>query len=977
VSEQIYRVQGPDGQIYRLKGPRGASESQIIGALQGMLAEQQLTSPEVDAPLTTDLEDREALKQSILEELGVAQQQDDSAFVGGVKSGIDIVQEATGSTLEGIGRITGAEGLEEYGAEVAERNRLEAQSRAKGEGALGYYAQVLGEQVPQLAIGAAGLGIAALAAPAVVVGAVPAFLIAAGTAALTQIPLFYGLNRQRQKEAIDQGLRTEVNEGAAFFSSIPQAALEGIADKLLFGRFITPKMLQGGGLFTRGVKTGLGTGATRVGGIAYRGAAGAAAGAVAEVPTEIGQQVIERFQAGLDLFSDEAISEYVEAGRAAALVGGTVRGATNILQGDATIGDDERTVDELESNELRRLEKQKRKADKELADKLQKFTGIITPETEPIDATQERMRERDEAAIDKRFFPDEPIETVNKKLAEKQAEEQAKDAIAKFTLTTKKGVTPIETKGTIDDASIDTARIGVGVQDDKTGDVGKKTATGPVSAEGTRTLETEGVEKDKSTVRDVDARKVRDDSALVYADLTREEKAEFTKAPLGQKDAKLIEIAERRAKITEPEPTVKKATTPKQVKVEEPMAAPGPTDLINTTKTISNLKIEQKNLSEQIKKAKPEDKIELQSKLSQLDNYLKTSEARVRETQEAKKFKAPETKPNVYTQADIDKAKAAYPITLEQIKNTKNDIERANLSGQRVKAMSDLQSKLGEPKGAKPLEAFLEETKVVPAVVKGKKKIITKGKPVPLAESVQEVDARIETTKKLKGGDDTAKLSSKIISAVEGVEVGAIDARIKERKTRQKADSIIARTAQFFNTPETTPRIKTLKDFTRKYGDDMEGLGTPVQKSKLLQNKINTLDKNIEAQEKEIETTKKQTEGKNLTERQKDEAQLDLRRINTLKQNLNEAKKQLEFEKKEAETLEADPLTAKDIDKVTQLIGKKLPERVPSKDPKKKSDVNYEKKVQEFFSRTPSVLERLLSAAQDIAISPPTMLFRS
>ena len=1051
MSEQIYRVQGPDGQIYRLKGPRGASESQIIGALQGILAEQQLipstTTPEVDTPLTTDLEDREALKQSILEELGVAQQQDDSAFVGGVKSGIDVIQQATGSTLEGIGRITGAEGLEEYGAEVAERNRLEAQSRARGEGALGYYAQVLGEQAPQLAIGAAGLGIAALAAPAAVVGAVPAFIIAAGAAALTQIPLFYGLNRERQKEAIDQGLRTEVNEGAAFFSSIPQAALEGIADKLLFGKFITPKMLRGGGLFTRAVK-------------------GVGVGAVAEVPTEIGQQVIERAQAGLDLFSDEAISEYVEAGRAAALVGGTVRGATNILQGDATIGDDERTVDELESNELRRLEKQKRKADKELADELQKFTGIITPETEPIDVTQKRMRERDEAAIDKMFFPDDPIEgkTDEDSLAkdvtdlttelERVRKEQIKAEGAKakaekelLAYTTEEGVTtiPVGEKNAI----IDTAGARVGVQDDTKSDVVEETEEELVDPKRIRASETEGVEEDKSVTGGVDDREVGDDSALNTDTLSPEETVvAYVNDERTGRDTVVKKIEEspelsKRAVTGLPEgdtiPVYRfiaydKKTKPKQEKLVSASLTPKGSAAFVKLATQSTMEATKNRVGDfqrvirydvprkDIKAYMPALSDSLEQKhnkkvkelgigkatpsSSEVKNPVDRAKNLIKEQQEVlvdvsnlkgRVLKTPRTgavdfnlrmestitnrirDEEIKTPEDFNQSQPGYlasgrmDATLEEETKARQDLIDEVRSFYNLDQKKPTEKK--EPAVTsvypKPLKSLLKETKVVPAVVKGKKKIITKGKPVPLAESVQEVDARTETTKKLKGGDDTAKLSSKIISAVEGVEVGAIDARIKERKTRQKADSIIARTAQFFNTPETTPRIKTLKDFTRKYGDDMEGLGTPVQKSRLLQNKINTLNKNIEVQEKEI--AKKQTEGKNLTERQKDEAQLDLRRIKTLKQNLNETKKQLEFEKKEAETLEADPLTAKDIDKVTQLIGKKLPERVPSKDPKKKSDVNYEKKVQEFFSRTPSVLERLLSAAQDIALSPPTI----
>ena len=117
--------------------------------------------------------------------------------------------------------------------------------------------------------------------------------IGAAGAAVSQIPLFYGWNREDQKEAVKQGIIPEVSEGAAFLTAIPQAALEGIADKLLpgGGKFITK---AGAGLFTRL-------------------AAGAGTGIVTEVPTEGGQQVLSRLQAGRSLSDDEAMSEYLDA----------------------------------------------------------------------------------------------------------------------------------------------------------------------------------------------------------------------------------------------------------------------------------------------------------------------------------------------------------------------------------------------------------------------------------------------------------------------------------------------------------------------------------------------------------------------------------------------------------------------------------------------------------------------------------------
>jgi hypothetical protein len=54
--------------------------------------------------------------------------------------------------------------------------------------------------------------------------------------------------------------------------------------------------------------------------------AGGAARGLVEIPTEVAQQVLERAQAGLDLFSPDAISEYGEAAYQAGLVGPTVGG---------------------------------------------------------------------------------------------------------------------------------------------------------------------------------------------------------------------------------------------------------------------------------------------------------------------------------------------------------------------------------------------------------------------------------------------------------------------------------------------------------------------------------------------------------------------------------------------------------------------------------------------------------------------------
>jgi len=234
-----------------------------------------------------------------------------------LKSSFDLTGEGVGSAIEGVGSVLGLEGVEEYGADMALENEAQLQRAEKfrtrrqdvtglGTGA-SYFGETLAESSVPMGI---GIGTGALAG-ALVGGGVPGALIGAGAAALSQLPLFYGWNRQRQKEAVEQGLKPEISEGAAFLTAIPQAVAEGIVDRLLVGGFFAKPAMKQGGILTR-----IGKGSVR--------------GAAAEVPTEIGQQVLERAQAGLSLDNDEAISEYIDAGVAAGMLGGTIGGVGNV-----------------------------------------------------------------------------------------------------------------------------------------------------------------------------------------------------------------------------------------------------------------------------------------------------------------------------------------------------------------------------------------------------------------------------------------------------------------------------------------------------------------------------------------------------------------------------------------------------------------------------------------------------------------------
>ena len=252
-----------------------------------------------------------------------------TALGRGASVGIDVLQQMYGSALEGIGKVTGIEGLRDYGASVVETNEQQIAEKQQdftrredigkdgsyvGD-AFSFYGETLGQNLPQLgtSIGAGLIGQAAIPIPGVgfVVGALAA-----------NLPFFYGSHRERQKEAVEQGIRTELDEGTAALYAIPAAALDTVVDKFL----IALKPLGLG--FSKSAIS------PNVGGLFSRAAKGAGAGAAVEVPTELGQQVIERFQAGLPIDDDEAMKEYVDVAIASGLVGGTVRATTSAITGD-------------------------------------------------------------------------------------------------------------------------------------------------------------------------------------------------------------------------------------------------------------------------------------------------------------------------------------------------------------------------------------------------------------------------------------------------------------------------------------------------------------------------------------------------------------------------------------------------------------------------------------------------------------------
>jgi len=158
--------------------------------------------------------------------------------------------------------------------------------------------------------------------------------IVGGAAALS--PQFLGFNIERQvQEQIDQGVapeNTEIDYELARNAALLQGGIESVGQAIVLGKGLVRSIVGGnkGRTFSATDTNKLIRASER----SLLGAAGAggARGTAAEVPVEVAQQVIERYQAGIEVSSDEAFAEYGEAAFIAATVGGTLGGAGGVSE---------------------------------------------------------------------------------------------------------------------------------------------------------------------------------------------------------------------------------------------------------------------------------------------------------------------------------------------------------------------------------------------------------------------------------------------------------------------------------------------------------------------------------------------------------------------------------------------------------------------------------------------------------------------
>jgi len=215
----------------------------------------------------------------------------------------------------------------------------------------------------------------------------PQLKVAAGLIGSLIVPFLSmsGNNMQRKaEEDIKAGREVDVNELKAYGTGLVQAGIERVGLGLsgvtkAMGMSIPQLMKQGGTKATEKLakeslaKTiGLGTGRL----------------AAAEGATEVTQQMLERYYAGLPLTDEEAKKEYIEAAYAAALLGPTVGIGSRVKsKGEAQerFIENEAKKQEREQKKQALLEKDKRDSDRERVD----------PDRQPIEIGEDTQEDVD------------------------------------------------------------------------------------------------------------------------------------------------------------------------------------------------------------------------------------------------------------------------------------------------------------------------------------------------------------------------------------------------------------------------------------------------------------------------------------------------------------------------------------------------------------------------------------------------------
>jgi len=295
----IYEITAPDGKTYEIEGPPGASRQDVISAI---IARNPLAAQPPAPP-----------KEGIM-----------AALTGGVKrfgstleTGLESIIDPTLAAQRGTAR---QEAISQQYAPGASLEKVKRAYEEKGLFPAAYEAvsqvpSALAEQFPNIASSIGGARVGAMAgSPFGPAGAIAGGIGGAFVPSLMQL---YGSNLERQA----QEKTPEISRSAALGAAVPGAAAEVASTFIPLGRNLIGKLLgpEAEKALARGTTQGIEAAAKET--LAASLAKGAGIGALAEIPTEVTQQMLERYQAGLPLTTSDALAEYGESAYGAAIVG--------------------------------------------------------------------------------------------------------------------------------------------------------------------------------------------------------------------------------------------------------------------------------------------------------------------------------------------------------------------------------------------------------------------------------------------------------------------------------------------------------------------------------------------------------------------------------------------------------------------------------------------------------------------------------
>jgi len=313
----IYSVRGPDGRIYDVKGPEGASEQEVIAAVQQQLGggrggKEQAGFVESFKEAATTLgaapaaarfaaaqtpEEQRAAREELLASTQSPYAKTSWADVKDIPSAIDWAKQLAGSSAGALaapavaGLATGPiGGIAALGSQYTTSNLVRQAEEQKA-------AEEEGRVAEETSVGKALVG-------------------AAGSTALDYAGFKFFGPLFRSFPAVGK-LFGEEGEKAA------KETAEQIADAVKNKNFKV----------TDGVWRGIGK------------------GAAFEVPQEIAQQALERWQAGLSLTDADARSEYYEAAAGAVLLGGALGGAEGVVSNSKTRAEARRILEEKDAQD--------------------------------------------------------------------------------------------------------------------------------------------------------------------------------------------------------------------------------------------------------------------------------------------------------------------------------------------------------------------------------------------------------------------------------------------------------------------------------------------------------------------------------------------------------------------------------------------------------------------------------------------------